>query len=84
MKTVLLPGYMKNILTVSYFEWVQNLYRYFWTEEDVIERRNALMRSAFKEVVAAAEKYGVHMRVAAYIVALSRLIEAMKIRGIIH
>ncbi len=71
-------------VTVSYFEWVQNLYRYFWTEEDVIERQNALMRSAFKEVVAAAEKYGVHMRVAAYIVALSRLIEAMKIRGIIH
>ncbi len=71
-------------VTVSYFEWVQNLYRYFWSEEDVIERQNALMRSAFKEVVAAAEKYGVHMRVAAYIVALSRLIEAMKIRGIIH
>lgn len=68
-------------VTVSYFEWVQNLYRYFWTEEEVIEKQNALMRAAFKNVYAAAEKYSVNMRVAAYIVALSSLDEAMKIRG---
>lgn len=68
-------------VTVSYFEWVQNLYRYFWSEEEVIEKQNAMMRNAFKNVYAAAEKYGVDMRVAAYIVALSSLNEAMKIRG---
>lgn len=70
-------------VTVSYFEWVQNLYRYFWSEEEVIDKQNAMMRSAFKAVHEAAVKYGVNMRVAAYIVALSRLVEAMKIRGMI-
>lgn len=68
-------------VTVSYFEWVQNLYRYFWTEEEVIEKQNAMMRTAFANVYAAAKKYNVHMRVAAYIVALNTIDEAMKIRG---
>ncbi len=70
-------------VTVSYFEWVQNLYRYFWSEEEVIEKQTALMIKAFKEVRAKAEQYGVNMRVAAYIVALSSIVEAMKIRGMI-
>ena len=68
-------------VTVSYFEWVQNLYRYFWSEEEVIEKQVIMMRNAFKNVHAASEKYGVNMRVAAYIVALSSLDEAMKVRG---
>ena len=68
-------------VTVSYFEWVQNLYRYFWSEEEVIEKQVVMMRNAFKNVHAASEKYGVNMRVAAYIVALSSLDEAMKVRG---
>jgi len=68
-------------VTVSYFEWVQNLYRYFWSEEEVVEKQIVMMRNAFKNVHAAAEKYGVNMRVAAYIVALNSLDEAMKIRG---
>ena len=68
-------------VTVSYFEWVQNLYRYFWSEEEVIEKQTVMMRTAFKNVYEAAQKYNVDMRVAAYIVALSTLAEAMKIRG---
>lgn len=68
-------------VTVSYFEWVQNLYRYFWSEEEVVEKQIVMMRNAFKNVYSAAEKYGVNMRVAAYIVALSSLDEAMKVRG---
>ena len=68
-------------VTVSYFEWVQNLYRYFWSEEEVIEKQTAMMIKAFKEVHSKAKQYGVDMRVAAYIVALSSLVEAMKIRG---
>ena len=68
-------------VTVRYFEWVQNLYRYFWSEEEVVEKQIFMMRNAFKNVYAAAEKYSVNMRVAAYIVALSSLDEAMKVRG---
>lgn len=70
-------------VTVSYFEWVQNLYRYFWTEEEVIETQNKMMRKAFKNVYEKSQQYGVDMRVAAYIVALNSIVEAMKIRGII-
>lgn len=70
-------------VTVSYFEWVQNLYRYFWPEEEVIEKQNALMRKAFKAVYEKAKQYNVTLRVAAYIVALGSLEEAMKIRGMV-
>ena len=68
-------------VTVSYFEWVQNLYRSFWTEEEVIERQTKLMVKAFGEVYALAVEYKVPMRVAAYIAALKRLTVAMKFRG---
>ncbi|MDO4178413.1 MAG: Glu/Leu/Phe/Val dehydrogenase [Phascolarctobacterium sp.] len=70
-------------VTVSYFEWVQNLYRYFWSEEEVIEKQNAMMRKAFKNVYNKAEEFGVNMRVAAYIVAMNSLAEPMRIRGMI-
>lgn len=70
-------------VTVSYFEWVQNLYRYFWTEQEVIEKQNAMMRKAFKAVYEKAQEYKVPLRVAAYIVALGSIEEAMKIRGMV-
>ena len=68
-------------VTVSYFEWVQNLYRYYWTEDEVIEKQTELMVAAFQKVNEAARAYNVNMRVGAYIVALNILTEAMKIRG---
>ena len=68
-------------VTVSYFEWVQCLYRYFWTEEEVIDKQTQLMIGAFKQVYDTAKKCEVNMRTAAYIVALNRLDEAMKFRG---
>ena len=70
-------------VTVSYFEWVQNLYRYFWTEEEVVERQEKMMVKAFANVYDAAKKYNTTMRVGAYIVALGALAEPMKLRGII-
>lgn len=70
-------------VTVSYFEWVQNLYRYFWTEQEVIEKQNAMMRKAFKAVYDKSLEYKVPLRVAAYIVALGSIEEAMKIRGMV-
>ena len=70
-------------VTVSYFEWVQNLYRYFWTEEEVVDRQEQMMVKAFANVYDAAKKYNTTMRVGAYIVALNALAEPMKLRGII-
>ena len=70
-------------VTVSYFEWVQNLYRYFWTEKEVIEKQTAMMIKAFHEVHDKAKEYGVPLRVAAYIVALGSIAEAMKVRGMV-
>ena len=68
-------------VTVSYFEWVQNLYRFFWSEEEVKDRQIAMMVKAFKEVYGLSVEYKVPMRVAAYISALKRLAVAMKFRG---
>ena len=68
-------------VTVSYFEWVQNLYRFFWSEEEVKERQINMMVKAFKEVYDLTAEYKVPMRVAAYIAALKRLAVAMKFRG---
>ena len=70
-------------VTVSYFEWVQNLYRYFWTEEEVVDRQEQMMVKAFGNVYDAAKKYNTTMRVGAYIVALNALVEPLKLRGII-
>lgn len=70
-------------VTVSYFEWVQNLYRYFWTEKEVIDKQTAMMIKAFHEVNDKAKEYNVPLRVAAYIVALGSIAEAMKVRGMV-
>lgn len=68
-------------VTVSYFEWVQDQTHLFWTEQEVAERLQAKMRTAFAEVDAMREQAGVDMRRAAYMVAVSRLAEAMDARG---
>ncbi|MCB6443100.1 glutamate dehydrogenase, partial [Streptococcus salivarius] len=67
-------------VTVSYFEWVQNLYRYFWTEEEVVDRQEQMMVKAFANVYDAAKKYNTTMRVGAYIVAIGTIAEALKLR----
>ena len=69
-------------VTVSYFEWVQDLYGFFWTEHEVNNYLERTMNSAFKDVHAASEKYRVDMRTGAYILAVSRVAEATRVRGI--
>jgi glutamate dehydrogenase (NAD(P)+) len=69
-------------VTVSYFEWVQDLYGFFWTEKEVNAYLERTMTSAFKEVNQTAQQYQVDMRTGAYILAVSKVAEATRVRGI--
>lgn len=69
-------------VVVSYFEWVQGLQSFFWTEEEVNRQLQAVMTNAFREVFEVSQREKVDMRDAAYILAIGRLVQAMKIRGI--
>jgi glutamate dehydrogenase len=68
-------------VTVSYFEWVQNLMRYYWTEEEVNQRLETKMVCAFEEVYQMHRAYEVDMRSAAYMVSVKRIADAMALRG---
>lgn len=68
-------------VTVSYFEWVQNIQNYYWTEDEVNGKLEQMMVKAFNAVYAMHEKHQVAMRRAAYMVAIKRLSDAMSARG---
>ena len=68
-------------VTVSYFEWVQDRYGYFWEESDVNDRLEKKMHEAFHDVLQTSIKYKVDMRTAAYIVAIGRVGTVTKMRG---
>lgn len=68
-------------VTVSYFEWVQNLYGYYWSEKEVEEKEGTAMINAFSDIWNIKEKYNVSMRNAAYMHSVKRVAAAMKLRG---
>jgi glutamate dehydrogenase/leucine dehydrogenase len=68
-------------VTVSYFEWVQNLQNYYWTAEEVDAALKKKMAAAFKEVWDTSQKYKVDMRQGAYIYAIDKVVNGMKARG---
>ena len=68
-------------VTTSYFEWVQDRYGYFWTEEEVNQRLERKMCEAFDDVLETSIKYNVDMRTAAYIVAINRVAIVTRMRG---
>jgi glutamate dehydrogenase (NAD(P)+) len=68
-------------VTASYFEWVQDRYGYFWTEKEVNHRLELKMCQAFDAVLKTSLKYGVDMRIAAYIVAIDRVATVTRLRG---
>jgi glutamate dehydrogenase/leucine dehydrogenase len=83
-KILHIPDILANAggVTVSYFEWVQNLQRYEWSEAEVNQRLNDKMVAAFNAAYDASIKYDVEMRRGALTLAVQRVIDAMKLRGL--
>jgi glutamate dehydrogenase (NAD(P)+) len=78
-----IPDFLCNAggVTVSYLEMVQNAYMYYWEEAEVYEKLDKRISKAYHSVLDTSRKYRINMREAAYVVAVSRVVEAMKTRG---
>jgi len=80
----LIPDILANAggVTVSYYEWVQDQYSFFWSETKINDTLEQTIKTAFNSVHETAKRYNTEMRTGAYILAVGRVVEATRVRGI--
>lgn len=81
---IVIPDILANSggVIVSYYEWVQNIQHFYWSAEEIQEKLSDQINTATNKVWEAHERFDVNMRTAAYIVAIERLVKALKLRGV--
>jgi len=84
MDVLVVPDVLANAggVTVSYFEWVQDFSSFFWSEEEINSRLDRVMIEAFNAVWEIAERHGISLRTAAYILGCERILRARQQRGL--
>ena len=81
---LVIPDVIANAggVTVSYFEWVQDFSSFFWTEEEINQRLDRIMREAFAVIWSVSEEHKITLRTAAFVVACTRILQAREVRGL--